>query len=239
MPAIPVALLINRFAKPMSNEIKIEASWKDALKDYFCTEEFDKLSKFVRAEYLSKKVYPAPQNIFKAFELTPFAKVKVVILGQDPYHGAGQAEGLSFSVPTGIKIPPSLQNIYKEIEVDCDVKKDFNNGSLYSWAEQGVFLLNAMLTVIANTPASHQGKGWEQFTDTVIKTISDKKDHVVFILWGNYARSKKTLIDSNKHLILEAPHPSPFSAYSGFFGCKHFSKCNDYLEKHSLEKINW
>lgn len=223
----------------MPKDINIEASWKDALKDYFATKEFKDLTEFVRTEYLSKKIYPTPQNVFKAFELTPFNNVKVVILGQDPYHGAGQAEGLSFSVPTGIKIPPSLQNIYKEIETDCQIKKDFSNGSLYNWAKQGVFLLNAMLTVIANTPASHQGKGWEQFTDTVIKTVSDKKDHVVFMLWGNYARSKKTLIDNNKHFILEAPHPSPFSAYSGFFGCKHFSKCNKYLEEHDITAINW
>lgn len=224
---------------PMPKDINIEPSWKEALRDYFNTPEFEQLSDFVRTEYTTRKIYPPPQKLFNAFWLTPFANVKVVILGQDPYHGAGQAEGLSFSVPDGVKTPPSLQNIYKELQTDCGVAKDFNNGSLVNWAEQGVFLLNAILSVVANSPASHQGKGWEQFTDTVIKTIADKKDHVVFMLWGNYARSKKALIDSHKHLILEAPHPSPFSAYSGFFGCKHFSKCNDYLAKHDQQKINW
>ncbi len=223
----------------MNKEINIEPSWKEQLNDFFDNPEFVDLSNFVRQEYLDKTIYPPPQKIFNAFWLTPFANVKVVILGQDPYHGAGQAEGLSFSVPQGIKTPPSLQNIYKEIESDCQIKKDFSNGSLIGWAEQGVFLLNAILSVIANSPASHQGKGWEKFTDTVIKTISDKKENVVFMLWGNYARSKKVLINHNKHLVLEAPHPSPFSAYSGFFGCKHFSKCNNYLEKHNLKQINW
>ena len=223
----------------MKKDVDIEESWKKAMQGYFESENFHDLSLFVRNEYLTKKIYPKPQDIFKAFWLTPFDKVRVVILGQDPYHGVGQAEGLSFSVQPGVKLPPSLQNIYKEIENDLGIKKDFKNGHLEPWAKQGVFLLNAILTVIANTPASHQGKGWEEFTDEVIKTISDKKEHVVFMLWGNFARSKKSLIDENKHLILEAPHPSPFSANSGFFGCKHFSKCNDYLEKNGNKKIEW
>lgn len=223
----------------MPKDVNIEPSWEKILHNYFTTPEFESLSDFIHTEYTTKKVYPTPQKLFSAFWLTPFEKVKVVILGQDPYHGAGQAEGLSFSVPQGVKVPPSLQNIYKEIENDCQIKKNFNNGSLINWADQGVFLLNAILSVVANTPTSHQGHGWEQFTDTVIKTISDKKENVVFMLWGNYARSKKVLIDNNKHLILEAPHPSPFSAYSGFFGCKHFSQCNKYLEKHNLTKISW
>jgi uracil-DNA glycosylase len=197
------------------------------------------LTDFIRNEYITKKVFPKPQDIFKAFSLTPFSKVKVVILGQDPYHNDGQAHGLSFSVEDGVIVPPSLKNIYKEIEQDCGIKKDFSNGNLQGWAKQGVFLLNAILTVVAHTPASHQGKGWEAFTDTVIKTISDKHEHVVFMLWGNYARSKKQLIDTSKHLVLEAPHPSPFSAYSGFFGCKHFSKCNEYLEKYGKGVIQW
>lgn len=223
----------------MSKEINIESSWREIMKDYFATEDFQKLSDFVRAEYINKKVYPKPQDIFKAFWLTPFDKVKVVILGQDPYHGVGQAEGLSFSVQPGVKLPPSLQNIYKEIESDLGIKKDSTDGHLEPWARQGVFLLNAILTVVANSPASHQGKGWEEFTDKVIETISEKKEHVVFILWGNFARSKKVLIDEGKHLIIESPHPSPFSANNGFFGSKPFSKCNDYLEKNNLGKIIW
>ncbi len=223
----------------MEKEVNIEKSWKEVMQDYFQSENFRILSDFIRAEYMSKKVYPQPKDIFKAFWLTPFDKVKVVILGQDPYHGVGQAEGLSFSVQIGVKLPPSLQNIYKEIENDLGIKKNFNDGHLEPWAKQGVFLLNAILTVIANSPASHQGKGWEEFTDAIIKTISDKKEHVVFILWGNFARSKKSLIDEKKHLIIESPHPSPFSANNGFFGSKPFSKCNDYLEKNGQKKIIW
>lgn len=223
----------------MNQDIKIESTWKEHLGEYFNSEQFINLSNFIRTEYLTKKVYPEPKNIFKAFWLTPFNKVKVVILGQDPYHGPGQAEGLSFSVPDGVKLPPSLQNIYKEIEINCGYSKDFTKGSLSNWAEQGVFLLNAILSVVAGQPTSHQGHGWEPFTDNVIKTLSDKKNNLVFMLWGNYARSKKSLIDKNRHLILEAAHPSPLSAYSGFFGCKHFSQCNNYLKKHGQEEINW
>jgi uracil-DNA glycosylase len=223
----------------MNKNVELEESWKKEMQEYFSSESFQNLADFIRREYLSKKIYPKPQDIFKAFWLTPFSKVRVVILGQDPYHGPSQAEGLSFSVQPGIKLPPSLQNIYKEIENDLGIKKDFKDGHLESWAKQGVFLLNAILTVVANSPASHQGKGWEEFTDAVIKTISDKKEHVVFILWGNFARSKKSLIDENKHLIIESPHPSPFSANSGFFGSKPFSKCNNYLEKNGEKKIVW
>ena len=223
----------------MKKDVDIEESWKKVMQEYFASEDFQKLSDFVRAEYTKKKIYPKPQDIFKAFWLTPFDKVKVVILGQDPYHGPMQAEGLSFSVQQGIKLPPSLQNIYKEIESDLGIKKDFTDGHLEPWAKQGVFLLNAILTVVANSPASHQGRGWEGFTDAVIKTISDKKEHVVFMLWGNFARSKKPLIDESKHLILESPHPSPFSANSGFFGSKPFSKCNEYLEENGEGKIVW
>lgn len=219
--------------------IDIEESWYAKLKDYFDTEVFKQLSTFIREEYVSKKVYPAPKNIFKAFWLTPFDDVKVVILGQDPYHGVGQAEGLSFSVPPGVRVPPSLKNIYKEIESDLGIKKDFSDGNLEKWAKQGVFLLNSILTVVANTPASHQKCGWEEFTDTIITKISDEKEHVVFMLWGNYARSKKILIDQSKHLVLEAPHPSPFSAHSGFLGCKHFSLCNTYLEENNIPPIVW
>lgn len=223
----------------MERKVDIEPEWKEALSDFFATEKFTNLTDFIREEYLSKTVYPKPEEVFKAFWLTPFSKVKVVILGQDPYHGTDQAHGLCFSVPKGVTPPPSLKNIYKEIEDDEQIKKDFNDGNLEPWAEQGVFLLNAILTVIAHQPASHSKKGWEEFTDHVIKTLSDKRENLVFILWGNYARSKKSLINPKKHLILESSHPSPFSAYSGFFGCKHFSKANNYLEEHQIKKISW
>ncbi|MFN4181266.1 MAG: uracil-DNA glycosylase [Candidatus Paceibacteria bacterium] len=223
----------------MMRDVQIESEWKKVLEPFFKTEIWQNLAEFTRAEYKNKKTYPNPKDVFKAFELTPFSKVKVVILGQDPYHGAGQAHGLCFSVPEGVPLPPSLQNIYKEIEADFGIKKDFKNGNLENWAQQGVFLLNAILTVVANTPASHQGKGWEDFTDYVIKKISDEKEHVVFILWGNYARSKKSLIDTSKHLVLESTHPSPFSAYNGFFGSKPFSACNAYLKKHGEKELRW
>lgn len=223
----------------MNKEVAIEESWKKELQDFFATDTFQRLSTFVKDEYLSKKVFPSPKNIFKAFSLTPFSKVKVVILGQDPYHGDGQAMGLSFSVPQGVPVPPSLKNIYKEIESDLGTKKDFSNGDLEPWATQGVLLVNAVLSVVASTPASHKGKGWEEFTDTVIKRLSDKHEHLVFILWGNFARGKKNLIDTEKHLVLEAPHPSPFSVHTGFFGCKHFSQCNTYLKEHGKQEILW
>jgi len=221
------------------SEVKIEPEWGKILADYFETDKFKNLTDFVRQEYINKKVYPKPENIFEAFSLTPFSKVKVVILGQDPYHGTGQAHGLCFSVPNGVTPPPSLKNIYKEIETDCQIKKDFSDGNLEPWAKQGVFLLNAILSVVAHQPTSHQKIGWEEFTDTVIKTLSDNREHLVFMLWGNYARGKKSLIDSNKHLILEAPHPSPFSAYSGFFGCHHFSQCNKQLRLWGETEIDW
>lgn len=223
----------------MPKPVNIESEWGEVLALFFQTDTFTSLSDFVRAEYVSKKVFPPAEDIFKAFSLTPFSQVRVVILGQDPYHGDGQAHGLSFSVPVGIPVPPSLKNIYKEIESDLQVKKDSTDGNLEPWAKQGVLLLNAVLSVIAGNPASHQGHGWEAFTDTVIKTISEKHDHIVFMLWGNFARSKKVLIDTNKHLVLEAPHPSPFSAHSGFLGCKHFSKCNMYLKAHNKPEIIW
>lgn len=223
----------------MPKPVNIEPEWKEALAMYFAGESFARLAEFVREEYQSKKIFPPPKDIFRAFSLTPFSKVKVVILGQDPYHNDRQAHGLCFSVPAGVDTPPSLLNIYKEIESDLGVKKNPNDGNLEDWAKQGVFLLNAILTVVAHQAASHRGKGWEEFTDTVIKTLSDKRDNLVFILWGNYARGKKALIDSQKHLILEAPHPSPLSAYAGFFGCKHFSKCNEYLKSRGIEPIKW
>lgn len=223
----------------MSKPVNIEPEWATILQDHFSSANFIKLADFVRGEYIKKTVYPKPQDVFKAFWLTPFSKVQVVVLGQDPYHGIGQAHGLSFSVPESVKVPPSLQNIYKEIQSDLGIKKDFSVGNLEEWAKQGVLLLNAILTVVANSPASHRKNGWEEFTDMVIKTISDKRENIIFVLWGNFARSKKVLIDSSKHLILEAPHPSPFSAYSGFFGCKHFSQCNKYLSQCGKNEIEW
>lgn len=223
----------------MNKPVNIEPEWNEALAEYFAGESFARLAEFVREEYQEKKIFPPPQDVFRAFWLTPFSKVKVVILGQDPYHGEGQAHGLSFSVPAGVAVPPSLQNIYKEIAADLGIEKKQDSGNLEDWAKQGVFLLNAILTVVAHSPASHRGQGWEEFTDTVIKTLSDKRENIVFILWGNYARGKKTLIDPQKHLIIESPHPSPFSAYSGFFGSRPFSKCNEYLKSHGQEPIKW
>lgn len=219
-------------------DVNIEPSWKEALQAEFEKPYFADLSKAVKEAYLSRVVFPSPKNVLKAFTLCSFDQVKVVILGQDPYHGEGQAHGLSFSVPNGIKTPPSLQNIYKEIKNDLGVEIP-ESGNLERWAKQGVLLLNVTLTVEQSQPGSHQGLGWETFTDAVIKTISDKKEHVVFLLWGNFARSKAALIDKSKHLVLEAPHPSPFSAYHGFFGCKHFSQTNEYLAQNLLPKINW
>lgn len=224
------------------NEIHLpplEDSWKQELAPFFKTDVFKHLTAYICSEYAAKTVFPKSKDLFKAFELTPFDHVTVVILGQDPYHDENQAHGLCFSVQDGVALPPSLKNIYKEIESDIGIQKDFTDGNLESWAKQGVFLLNAILSVIAHMPASHKGKGWEEFTDTVITTISSKKDHVVFILWGKYAKSKKSLIDTSKHLVLEAPHPSPFSVRTGFFGCKHFSQCNQYLKKHGKKSINW
>lgn len=223
----------------MPKKVDIEQSWYEALSPFFETPLFDTLATSVKKEYLSHTVYPHQKDLFKAFSLTPLKEVKVVIVGQDPYHGVGQATGLSFSVPSGTPLPPSLKNIYKEIESDLGIKKDFSNGNLKAWAQQGVFLLNSVLTVEAGLPASHKRLGWEAFTDTVITTISDRQEHVVFMLWGNFAKSKKGLIDEKKHLVLEAAHPSPFSAHSGFFGCKHFSKGNVWLKKCNEKEIKW
>lgn len=218
--------------------VLLEPTWKKHLNDEFEKDYFKILAEEVRTAYLAGSVYPPPKLIFNALELCPFSEVKVVILGQDPYHGPGQAHGLSFSVPGGMRPPPSLKNIYKEIADDIGVAIP-ESGNLERWATQGVLLLNATLTVEKSKPGSHQGKGWEEFTDAIIKKVSDEKEHVVFLLWGNFARSKASLIDSSKHLILEAPHPSPFSAHNGFFGCKHFSKCNKYLKNHSIDSIEW
>lgn len=219
-------------------DVRIESSWKKALGDEFAKEYFGTLTSFVKEEYIQKKVYPPPSRIFYAFEKCPLDKVEVVILGQDPYHGPDQANGLCFAVSPGVALPPSLVNIYKEIKSDTG-EEPLPNGDLTRLAEQGVLLLNATLTVIAGQAASHQGKGWEIFTDSVIKKVSDFKSNVVFILWGNYARKKKSLIDGSKHLILESAHPSPLSAHAGFFGNHHFSKTNEYLVDHGKTPIKW
>lgn len=217
---------------------QIEESWLEVLADEFDRAYFADLKSFLIEEKRQYVVYPAGSLIFNAFAHTPFQQVKVVILGQDPYHGKGQAHGLSFSVPDGIQPPPSLVNIFKEIRNDLGIPPS-TSGNLEQWANQGVFLLNATLTVRAATAGSHQNKGWEIFTDKTIEGLSAGREYLVFMLWGNYARAKKRLIDSRKHLILEAPHPSPFSANNGFFGCGHFSKANEYLRLHGLEPIDW
>ena len=218
--------------------VKIESSWNLHLAEEFNKPYFKDLTDFVKKEYQSKRIYPPGSLIFNAFNSCPFDNVKVVLLGQDPYHGPNQAHGLCFSVNDNIPLPPSLQNIYKEIESDLNIKT-YPTGNLVRWAKQGVFLLNATLTVQANLAGSHQGKGWEIFTDAIIKTLSQEKEHLVFLLWGNYAQQKSALIDITKHLILKSVHPSPLSAYRGFFGCKHFSKTNEYLRQKGLPEINW
>ncbi len=219
--------------------VQIEKTWKEKLHHFFLSPEWELIAQNVRRAYQEKVVYPKPQNIFRAFELTPFNQVKVVILGQDPYHQPGQAHGLCFSVPDGVSPPPSLQNIYKEISSDLGIKKDFSQGNLENWAKQGVFLLNTILSVEKNKAGSHAIFGWEKFTDEVIRILSREKEGIVFMLWGNYARSKKKLIDDKKHLILEASHPSPLSAHRGFFGSHHFSQANTYLKKQGKEEIQW
>ena len=221
-------------------DITIEEGWRDALSDILSEEYMHSLSDTVRSLYTdpSKQIYPPPKQIFNAFDSCPFDTVSVVILGQDPYHGHGQAHGLSFSVPDGKSPPPSLQNIFKEIQDDIGTPPP-SGGNLTHWAQQGVFLLNAILTVEARKPASHHTLGWEQFTDDVIRLLSDKKEHLVFMLWGNYAKQKQNLINSEKHSVLTAAHPSPYSAMNGFFGCKHFSRANDYLKEHGKTTVVW
>ena len=217
---------------------KIDESWKLVLQDEFDSPYFQDLTEFLREEKKNYTVYPPGQQIFSAFNHTPFNKVKVVILGQDPYHGPGQAHGLCFSVPEGIPFPPSLNNIFKEIESDLGIPVPVT-GNLTRWTEQGVLLVNAILTVRANTPTSHQNKGWEKFTDAVIRNLSEKRKDLIFLLWGNYAQAKESLIDSNRHFILKAAHPSPLSAFRGFFGCRHFSKTNQILNDLGLNEIDW
>lgn len=212
--------------------------WDKILEDEFKKDYFIKLINDVRQEYKNKTVFPRKDQVFNAFRYTPYKNTKVVILGQDPYHGTGEAEGLSFSVPLNISKPPSLVNIFKELhdDLDCSIP---NHGSLHSWASEGVLLLNAVLTVVKDHAASHQGMGWETFTDNVIKLINEKEEPVVFILWGRYARSKKKLITNPIHLVIESAHPSPLSAYNGFFGSRPFSKTNDYLKSKGIKPINW
>ena len=217
---------------------KIEESWKEVLKEEFEKEYFKNLVQFIKEENKNHIIYPAGRNIFAAFDNTPFPSVRVVLLGQDPYHGPGQAHGLCFSVPDGVAFPPSLRNIFKELHNDLGIPVPYS-GNLTKWAKQGVFLLNATLTVRQHQAGSHQGKGWEEFTDQVIKTISDLRSGVVFLLWGNYAQKKENLIDINRHYILKAPHPSPLSASRGFFGSKHFSKTNKIFQENGLPPIDW
>ena len=220
--------------------IKIEPSWKENLAPILSESYMQDLRDVVRKNYQdpSKVIYPEPKKIFNAFDSCPFKEVAVVILGQDPYHGEGQAHGLSFSVPQGKHPPPSLQNIFKEIQEDIGTAPP-EHGNLTRWATQGVFLLNAILTVEARKPASHRNIGWEQFTDSVIRLLSEKRENLVFLLWGNFAKQKQDLIDQNNHLTLTASHPSPYSATSGFFGCKHFSKANNYLIQHNKQPVVW
>ena len=219
-------------------DVKIEESWKKELQDEWSKDYFVRLTNFVRNEYSTKQIFPPGRQIFAAFNATPFNEVKVVILGQDPYHDVGQANGLCFSVNDGIQFPPSLRNIFQEIHNDIGSPIP-QSGDLTRWAKQGVLLLNATLTVEAHKAASHQRQGWEQFTDEVISHLSNHRQNLVFILWGSYAISKRSLIDPDKHLILTSVHPSPLSAYRGFFGNKHFSKANNYLVEHGKTPITW
>ena len=220
------------------SDFKIEASWRNAITNEFEKGYFKDLTSFVGEEYSTHTIFPLTKDIFRAFELCPFSNVKVVILGQDPYHGEGQANGLCFAVNDGIKLPPSLKNIYREIKNDLGITPE-STGDLSRWAKQGVLLLNSTLTVRKDSPGSHQKKGWEEFTDAVIKKLSDEREGLVFILWGNYAKEKGKVIDMAKHLVLESAHPSPFSARSGFFGSKPFSKTNEYLREKKKGEINW
>lgn len=219
-------------------EVKISADWQELLQPEFDKPYFEELTRFVRAEYGSTTVFPAGKNIFRAFDKCPVESLKVVIIGQDPYHGVGQANGLCFSVNDGVPFPPSLQNIFKEIKSDLGVDVP-QSGNLDRWAEQGVLLLNAVLTVRAHEAASHAGRGWEQFTDAVVRIINERKQGVVYMLWGSYAQRKGQVVDSKNNLILKSVHPSPLSVYRGFFGCKHFSQANAYLQSIGKSPIIW
>lgn len=219
------------------NSVRIEESWKEALEEEFKKSYFTELTKFVKEQYLTKTVYPPPKNIFKAFDLCPVSSVKVVIIGQDPYHGKNQANGLSFAVNKDVPFPPSLQNIFKEIHDDLGITP-LPSGDLSRWAKQGVFMLNAVLTVAAGQPTSHRGMGWEQFTDKVIETLNSKRKHIVYMLWGKYAQNKGLIIGRENNLVLESGHPSPYSSHL-FFENHHFSRCNKYLEENGIEPVDW
>ena len=221
-----------------SKSIQIESSWKEKLRDSFQSESFISLKKFLKSEKATQIIYPVGNKIFSAFNLCPFDRVKIVIIGQDPYHGPNQANGLCFSVSDGIKLPPSLQNIFKELKDDLDLEIP-SSGNLEHWAEQGILMLNSTLTVRARQAGSHQKKGWEEFTDNVIRILSEEKENIIFLLWGRFAQNKAQIIDNEKHYILTSAHPSPFSAHSGFFGCKHFSKTNEILIKLKQKPIKW
>jgi len=222
-----------------NREVNLDPSWKSVIKKEFSQDYMKQLREFLMAEKKAGKcIFPKEDEYFNAMNFTPFDKVKVVILGQDPYHGPKQAHGLSFSVQPGVKIPPSLKNIYKEIEQDLGIQQP-DHGCLETWAKQGVLLLNSVLTVTQGQAGAHQGKGWEMFTDNIIKKLSEQREKIVFMLWGSYAHKKGQVIDTKKHLVLKSPHPSPLSAYRGFFGCQHFSKSNQYLEAQGAEPINW
>ncbi len=223
----------------MSDQICMEPSWKAVLADEFDKPYMHELKQFLLAEKAAgKQIYPQGCEYFRAFDLTPFDRVRVVILGQDPYHGPGQAHGLSFSVRPDVRIPPSLVNVYKELESDLEIPRA-SHGHLESWAQQGVLLLNAVLTVEHKQAASHQKRGWEEFTDRAIHELNNRRDNLVFLLWGSYAQRKGAFIDRNRHLVLCAPHPSPLAAHRGFFGCRHFSQTNAYLEAHGQAPIDW
>lgn len=215
------------------------SAWHDAIGEESQKEYYKKLSRFVNKEYDEKIIFPDKENIMKALELTPPSAIKCVILGQDPYHEPNQAMGLAFSVNDGVKIPPSLVNIYKELQIEYGWRTLPETGNLTEWAKQGVLLLNTVLTVEAHNAASHSGRGWEQFTDAVIRHVNTLDQPIVFMLWGNFARAKKALLNNPKHLVLESVHPSPLSAHRGFIGCGHFKKCNEFLEAHGVEEINW
>ena len=219
-------------------DVRIAQSWHEILDDEFHKPYFDELVGFVKSEYATTEVYPKGSNIFRAFDKCPFDKLKVVIIGQDPYHGPRQANGLCFSVGEGVPFPPSLQNIFKEVHADTGAEIP-STGELERWAEQGVLLLNAVLTVRAHQAASHAGRGWEQFTDAVVRAIAERKEGIVYMLWGSYAQKKGAIADPRRNLILRAVHPSPLSAYRGFFGCRHFSQANDYLKSIGKEPIVW
>jgi uracil-DNA glycosylase len=220
-------------------EVRIEPEWKSVLKEEFKKPYFRQLTEHIKTEKAQhKQIFPVGNNIFHAFECTPFNQVKLVILGQDPYHGPGQAHGLSFSVPRGVPPPPSLMNIFKELEADTGMRIP-SHGNLEHWARQGVLLLNTSLTVRAGEPMSHSRIGWQLFTDKIIEKLSGLREHLVFFLWGKFAQEKAVMIDASKHLVLKAPHPSPLSAHTGFFGCRHFSKANDYLAKNGIDPIDW